>query len=104
MSKHAAIALYAGCLSLVNATGALAWVYASRRRLVAPGLPAPFARAVAALHAAPVAVYALAALVGFWFSRAALAVFALVPAFFILPNPALERSLREARAASGKGR
>jgi hypothetical protein len=50
---------------------------------------------VARLHSAPIAVYAVAVLLAPWLTAASIVLFAAVPAFFIMPNPFLERRLAE---------
>ena len=89
-----AVALYGVNLMAVNALGTALWIYAgSRPGLMVDAVSPAAARFIARLHSAPIAVYAVAALVAPWFVPASIALFAAVPAFFILPNPFLERRL-----------
>jgi uncharacterized membrane protein len=86
------IRVYCGTLAATNLAGALMWMHATRgHRLVHPALPVEFAAFVTRILLAPVAVYiAAAVLAGFW-RIGSLALVALVPLFFILPNPSLDR-------------
>jgi len=51
---------------------------------------------VAKLHSAPNLVYAAAIALAYWYVPLSLVLFAVVPAFFILPNPLVDRRLRSA--------
>jgi uncharacterized membrane protein len=92
-----AIRIYGATLILINLTSSALWAYATgKHRLVPPSLPPAFARFVLLVNTAPVLVYGLAiGLAGLW-KAVSLTLFALVPAFFILPNPFLEKRIRRA--------
>jgi TMEM175 potassium channel family protein len=95
------VRLYGLTLMATNAAGLLFWIYATgHEHLVIPELSREFAGFVRRLHGSPIAVYALAvALAGsnVWVS---LTLYALVPLFFILPNPFPQRKVD---ALSGGG-
>jgi uncharacterized membrane protein len=95
-----AVALYGINLMVVNAIGTVLWLYAmSRPHLAVHGIAADFVRFVAELHAAPILAYAGAIALSFWHVAASLVLFAAVPAFFILPNPFIDRRVRSASGA-----
>jgi hypothetical protein len=56
-------------------------------------------RFVAKLHSAPILVYAAAIALAHWYVPLGLVLFTAVPAFFILPNPFIDRRLRSAMGA-----
>jgi uncharacterized membrane protein len=94
-----AIALYGANLMGVNAVGTALWLYAtSRPDLASEAVTPRFSRFVARLHSAPILVYAAAIALSFWHVAISLILFAAVPAFFILPNPFIDRRLRAAGA------
>jgi uncharacterized membrane protein len=98
-----AVALYGGNLMLVNAAGTAMWLYAtSHPDLAAEGVTPAFARFVAMLHSAPILVYGAAIALAHWYVPLSLVLFAAVPAFFILPNPFVDRRLRWAMGAHHK--
>jgi uncharacterized membrane protein len=81
-------------LMVVNALGALFWLYAGSHPGIMTEQASPrMVRFVAGLHASPILVYAAAVLVAPWQTAVSIVLFAAVPAFFILPNPFLERRL-----------
>jgi uncharacterized membrane protein len=83
-------------LIVVNALGTILWLYAgSRAGIMIDGASPRLIRFVACLHSAPIAVYAVAVLLAPWFTVASIVLFAAVPAFFILPNPFLDRRFAE---------
>lgn len=97
-----AVILYGMTLMLVNMTGTIFWLYATGRpHLRARGVSPSFARLVARVHSAPILVYGTAIVLAPWSVYASLALFVAVPAFFILPNPLLDRWLASAQAATG---
>jgi uncharacterized membrane protein len=101
LGQHAdsqlAVTLYGVNLMLVNAAGTLMWLYAmSRPNLVEQTIGPAFPRFVARLHAAPILVYGAAIALGHWYVPVSLMLFAAVPAFFILPNPFVDRRMRAA--------
>ena len=92
-----AIRIYGTTLILTNLTGTGLWRYATRNhRLVNPAMPHSFARFVLCIHTAPVLFYGAGIALASWHSFLSLMLFALVPVFFILPNPWLERRIRHA--------
>ena len=95
-----AIRIYGTGLILINLSGSALWAYATKNHhLVHPGLPAAFIKFVLYLHNAPVLVYGLAIALAQWQPGISLALFAVVPAFFILPNKWREREIRRAMEA-----
>jgi uncharacterized membrane protein len=98
-----AVALYGGNLMLVNAAGTAMWLYAmSQPNLAAEGHAPALRGFVARLHAAPILIYGAAIAVAQWYVPLSLVLFAAVPAFFILPNPFVDRRLRLAAGAPRK--
>jgi uncharacterized membrane protein len=98
-----AVTLYGGNLMLVNATGTVMWLYAmSRPGLAVDGIAPSLPGIVARLHSAPILVYGAAITVAHWYVPFSLILFAAVPAFFILPNPFVDRRLRQAMGAHHK--
>jgi uncharacterized membrane protein len=92
-----AIRIYGATLILTNITSSTLWHYATRkRRLVRPELPATFARFVLLVNTGPVFVYGMAIVLASWHTNISLVMFALVPAFFILPNRFLEKRIAHA--------
>ncbi len=92
-----AIRIYGATLILTNLSGTALWIYATRNhRLVHPSMPTSFVRFVSWLNTAPVLFYGLAIALASWHSAVSFTLFALVPAFFILPNPWLQKRLRQA--------
>jgi hypothetical protein len=86
---------------LVNAAGALMWLYAtSRPNLAVDGMTPALSHFVAKLHSAPILVYGAAIALAHWHVPLSLVLFAVVPAFFILPNPFIDRRLRSMIGAS----
>jgi uncharacterized membrane protein len=95
-----AVAVYGINLMLVNAAGTALWLYATgQRALTHDAVPPALRFFVARLHTAPILVYAVAVALARWQIAPSLVLFAAVPAFFILPNPFIDRRLREASAA-----
>jgi uncharacterized membrane protein len=94
------LTIYASTLILANLLGAALWHHAtSRQHLVSRRFPGDFARFVLIVHLSPVAMYALAGLLAWQFKGASLLLMALVPGFFVLPNPFIDRRVRAALAA-----
>ena len=92
-----AVVVYGANLLLVNAAGTLVWLYGTSRPALAGEDFSPSLRLfVARLHASPILIYALAMVVARWEVVAALVLYAAVPAFFILPNPLIDRRLAAA--------
>jgi uncharacterized membrane protein len=95
------VIVYGANLMLVNAAGTGLWLYATaRRELTHDDVPPALRLFIARLHTAPILAYAAALVVARWQIALSLVLFAAVPAFFILPNPFIDRRLR---AASGGG-
>lgn len=98
-----AVMIYGVNLVLVNGFGTVLWLYAtSKEALVVPGLPRQFRWFTAMLHAAPMVVYGIAIAVAAWNVWVSLVLYALVPSFFVLPNPWLEKRLANALAGTGR--
>ncbi len=92
-----AIRIYGATLILTNLIGTALWSYATKHhRLVNPAMPPSFAKFVMGIHSAPILIYGLGIALASWHSFVSLILFALVPAFFILPNPWLERRIHRA--------
>jgi uncharacterized membrane protein len=89
-----AIILYGVNLMAVNAIGTALWLYAgSRPDLMTESMSTTTVGFVARLHSAPILVYAIGAVMALWYAPVSLVLFVAVPAFFILPNPFLDRHL-----------
>jgi uncharacterized membrane protein len=98
-----AVTLYGGNLILVNAAGTAMWLYAmSRPELAADGITPALPGFVARLHSAPILIYGAAIALAHWYVPLSLILFAAVPAFFIVPNPFVDRRLRQAMGAPHK--
>jgi uncharacterized membrane protein len=98
-----AVTLYGINLMLVNAAGTAMWIYAmSQPQLPVDRLATALPRFVAKLHAAPILVYGAAIALAHWYVPLSLILFAAVPAFFILPNPLVDRRLRSAMGAANQ--
>jgi uncharacterized membrane protein len=94
LSNPLAVRLYGLSLIATNLSGLLFWLYAvSHREMVVPSLTPAFARTVVMIHSSPMVVYAVAVIVAGWSTKASLILYAVVPLFFILPNPLLERKI-----------
>jgi uncharacterized membrane protein len=96
------IRIYAATLILINLSGIALMTYARMRGLLNPTMGRTFLRMALALQAAPMLAYAVAIAVASWCPAASLTLMVVVPAFFILPNPWLEKSVRRAMEASRK--
>lgn len=84
--SQVSIVVYAGTLVCANTFLALTWFYASRAGLLHSGLPARFRRYTLRVTSAPILVYIAAIAVSFASRKISLALFAVVPAFFIIPH------------------
>ena len=106
-STHAdtgSLCIYVATLSLANLLGAAVWYYATHwHRLVNSRLPTDFVRFVYIVHLVPVGVYILSGLLSWRFKGVSLFLVALVPGFYVLPNPFIDRRVRAAHAATKKG-
>jgi len=102
-STHAdtgSLCIYVATLSLANLLGAAVWFHATKgHRLVSNRIPPDFVKFVYVIHLAPVGVYLLAGLLAWQFREASLFLVALVPGFYVLPNPFIDRRVRAAHAA-----
>jgi hypothetical protein len=79
------------------------WLYAtSRSHLMIDGMTPALSRFVAKLHTAPILLYCAAIALAYWYVPLGLLLFAAVPAFFILPNPFIDRRLRAAVEATSR--
>ena len=86
------VRLYGVSLMATNAAGTLFWSYATLgSRLAKVEVSRDFAWRIVAIHSSPIAVYASAVALATITLRLSLTLFALVPLFFILPNPWLKR-------------
>ena len=95
-----AVIVYGVNLMLVNAAGTALWLYATARRaLTHDEVPPALRLFIARLHMSPVLAYAAAVALARWQIALSLVLFAAVPAFFILPNPFIDRRLRAASGA-----
>ena len=89
-----AVATYGVNLMVVNAVGTAMWLYAgSQPPLLATGVSRATVSFVARVHAAPILAYAVGVVLARWYIPVSILLFAAVPAFFILPNPFLDRHL-----------
>src|SRR5262245_18874339 len=88
------VRLYGLSLIATNLSGLLFWLYAtSQPELMAPSVTRAFARTVVIVHSSPIVVYGAAVIVAGWSTRTSFVLYALVPLFFILPNPLLEQKI-----------
>jgi uncharacterized membrane protein len=91
------IRIYASTLILVNLTMTGLGMYAGKEhRLVHAALPKSFATFMLRLQAVPILAYGIAIALASCCRWISLLIFVLVPAFFILPNPFLEKRLGHA--------
>jgi uncharacterized membrane protein len=89
-----AVATYGLNLMVVNALGTAMWLYAgSQPALLVTGVSRATVNFVARVHTAPILAYAVGVLLARWYIPVSILLFAAVPAFFILPNPFLDRHL-----------
>jgi uncharacterized membrane protein len=97
-----AIRIYGASLILANLTSSTLWFYACRKhRLVSASLSPAFARFVLQINTAPVLVYGVAIAMAGSVRFISLLMFALVPAFFILPNPFLVNRIARVTTTAG---
>src|SRR5262245_21532420 len=93
-SNPLAVRLYGLSLIATNLSGLLFWLYAtSHRELTAPSVATAFARTVVVIHSSPIIAYGVAVIVAGWSTTASFVLYAVVPLFFILPNPLLESKI-----------
>jgi uncharacterized membrane protein len=94
------IRIYAATLILINLSGTALMIYAKKRRLLAPTLSGSFLRTALCLHLVPMVAYSVAIALAGWCPIASLILMVVVPSFFILPNPWLEKNVRHAMEAA----
>jgi uncharacterized membrane protein len=95
------IRIYATTLILINLAGTALMIYARRSRLISPALQSgPFFRIALYLRTAPSLAYGVAIALASCCPIASLVLMVVVPAFFILPNPWLEKNMRRAVEAA----
>ena len=100
-ADSSSIRIYAANLIAINLTSMVLWWYVTKnRRLVNPAMPGSSIRFVLYLHSGPVTAYSVAIALASWCSPISLVLLAVTPAFFILPNPWLEKQIRHALAAT----
>jgi uncharacterized membrane protein len=102
LDSQLAVTLYGANLALVNAAGTAMWLYAMSQPDLAADIPPALPRFIARLHSAPILAYGMAIALAQWSVPLSLVLLATVPAFFILPNPFLERRLQRAMGAPHK--
>jgi len=85
--------IYAVSLSLVNACGILLWLIARATGSLEQGLSDRYVRRVAWVHASPIFIYLLGALISTKVPTISLLLYALVPLFFIMSSPWLPHLL-----------
>src|SRR5215510_11539401 len=99
-----AVRLYGMSLMATNLSGLLFWLYAtSHRELMVPSVSRAFARTVVVIHSSPIVAYAIAVIVAGWSTKASFVLYAVVPLFFILPNPLLEQKIGTATQNTTSG-
>lgn len=94
------IVLYGCTLVVANVFLALMWFHADRASLLHAAVSARFRRFARWITLAPIPVYLLAIGLSFASRAASLALFALVPAFFIVPHRYVVHRVGEAIAAA----
>lgn len=97
--SQTSIVMYGCTLVVANSFLALTWFYADRGRLLHPAVPERFRRFALWITMAPISVYLLAIAVSFANLKVPLALYAAVPAFFIIPHRFVARRVEEATAA-----
>jgi uncharacterized membrane protein len=98
--SQSSIVLYACSLIPANIFLTMSWVYADRAGLLYPAVPLRFRKFAARVTLAPVLVYLLAIAASFANLVIPLALFAVVPAFFILPHRLVARPVADAISAA----
>ena len=91
--------IYAATLICINLSGTALMAYARRHHLLSPALSGSFLRTALYLHLVPMVAYSVAIALAAWCPIASLTLMVVVPAFFILPNPWLEKTVRHAMEA-----
>ncbi len=96
--SQASIIVYGCTLICANIFFRITWFYADRAQLLHPVVSASFRKFALSVTLAPIAVYGLAIAVSFVSLSVPLALFAVVPAFFIIPHPFVSGRVEEAIA------
>jgi uncharacterized membrane protein len=94
--SQATITLYGCTLIVANFFLGMTWVYASRADLLNPAVSGRFRRFAVRITLAPIAVYVIAIAMSFVSPVIPLALFAAVPAFFIVPHRFVARQVESA--------
>ncbi|WP_100488498.1 TMEM175 family protein [Sporolactobacillus pectinivorans] len=89
-----ATTIYCLTLSMTNLTGSWFWWYVSKNsRHIEEGLSGKFIHRILVVHLCPIAIYVLAICFSFYSIYISYFLIALVPAFFILSNPLINKIL-----------
>jgi uncharacterized membrane protein len=100
-SNPLVVRLYGLSLVATNLAGLLFWLYAtSHPELIVPSVTRTFARTVVMIHSSPMLGYGVAVILAGWSTTVSLVLYAVIPLFFILPNPLLERKIGTATRAT----
>jgi hypothetical protein len=86
-----AIRLYGCTLAIANVAGTIGWWYGTSGALAGPDVTPAIRREVALLHGSPSALYAAGALFAPQLGKVALALFGVIPIWFIATGPWLEQ-------------
>jgi uncharacterized membrane protein len=97
--SQASIILYGCTLIVANSFLGLTWFYADRGNLLYPAVSAEFRKFALRITLAPISVYLVAIGVSFANLALPLVLFALVPAFFIVPHRMVARRVEDAITA-----
>ena len=100
ISKHyndpIAIIIYCLTLSIANLTGSWFWLYVSHNnRHIEKSLSKKFIKRVLIIHLCPIGIYCLAICSSFYFNYISFILIGIVPAFFVLPNPLINKVLND---------
>jgi uncharacterized membrane protein len=88
------IIFYGLTLASVNLSGAIFWSYTTKnKRLTKINLNSDFAKRVKVVHSLPIFFYLFACAISFYSTDISYLIFILVPLFFIIPNPLLNKML-----------
>ncbi|GGL60644.1 TMEM175 family protein [Sporolactobacillus putidus] len=89
-----AITIYCLTLSMTNLTGSWFWRYVSKNnRHIERNLSEKFIKRILIIHLCPIGIYGFAIWFSFYSIYLSYILIALVPAFFILPNPWIHKML-----------
>lgn len=89
-----AIGLYCVNLILVNTSGTAFWLQTNAMTENQGNVPPKVITRVALIHMAPVVIYLIAAVTAFFWPTGSFVLLVLVPLFFIIPNPVMNRILQ----------